>query len=303
MIAQWENKVMSSMLLFLDNQICDKGQGYTNVTNQEAYLIDSNYSQLTFNLANHNLYAYALPFKQIIIDESVTGANICKTVQVSQDGAHYSTWSPSFPGPNTELNCILHHKGQFLFDENIADLGYTNVRATCAVKDFNIYISSKFEEDLLINTKYQVNPKINQTLAGLPDNTETYPAIFLKNMGGTNQPLTIGTRTQNVKTKVRAVVMADSAFNLDAVCNILKNTCYLDLPILESNNLPFNSIGGYRGVIYDYSIESAAATEQATIWDVNVTRLNPNSSELRNLHAEVHSAFVDFEVHGVGKNT
>ena len=46
MIAQWENKVMSSMLLFLDNQICDKGQAYTNVTDQQAYLIDSNYINL-----------------------------------------------------------------------------------------------------------------------------------------------------------------------------------------------------------------------------------------------------------------
>ena len=91
--------------------------------------------------------------------------------------------------------------------------------------------------------------------------------------------------------------------NVYRACNILKNTKDLDIPILESNNLPFNSIGGYTGVIYDYSIESAAATEQAMVWDVSVTRLNPNSSELRNLHAEVHSAFVDFEVHGVGKNT
>ena len=52
MIAQWENKVMSSMLLFLDNQICDKGQAYTNITDQEAYLIDSNYNQLTWSATN-----------------------------------------------------------------------------------------------------------------------------------------------------------------------------------------------------------------------------------------------------------
>ena len=302
MIAQWENKVMSSMLLFLDNQICDKGQAYTNVTDQQAYLIDSNYNQLTWSATNYELQAWALPFKQIIIDESITGATICKTVELSQDGVNYSITSPQGAHMG-DFNCILHHKGQFLFSDDITASGFTHAKANCAVKDFNIYISSKFEEDLLINTKYQTHPKINQTLAGLSDETETYPAIFLKNMGGENVPLALGNRTQNVKTKIRAVVMADSAFNLDAVCNILKNTKDLDIPILEANNLPFNSICGYIGVIYDYSIESAAATEHASIWNVNVTRLNPNSSELRNLHAEVHSAFVDFEVHGVGKNT
>ncbi len=298
MIAQWENKLMSSFLLFLDNKVCSQGQAYTNLVNQTIYPISSNYSHFIYaphsgTDPNKEIYAYALPFKQIIIDESISGANICKGV--TRDGA-YTT--PGFP--NNPLNCILHHKGQFLFLEDQS--AYT-MTVDCAVKDYNIYISSKFEEDLLINTKYQTNPRINQTLAGLSDNTETYPAIFLKNMGGSNDPLALGSRTQNVKTKIRAVVMSDSAFSLDALCNILKNTKDLEIPILESNNLPFNSIGGYTGVIYDYSIESATSTEKAWIWNVNVTRLNPNSSELRNLHAEVHSAFVDFEVHGVGKNT
>ena len=296
MIAQYENKVMSSMLLYLDNQICSKGEAYTNLTDHPIYPIDSN-SELyhSSNLTTYDFHLYALPFKQIIIDESITSANICKGVTI--DGS-YST--PQNNPINDPLNCILHHKGQFLFTESQASKTLT---VTCAVKDFNIYISSKFEEDLLTKTNYQLNPSVNQTLAGLSDQTETFPAIFLKNMGGENQALSIGSRNHNVITRVRAVVMADSAFNLDAVCNILKNTKEDELPILEPNNLPFNSIGGYTGVIYDYSIESAAATEKATIWNVSVTRLNPNSSGLKNLHAEVHSAFVDFEVHGIGKNT
>jgi len=171
MIAQWENKVMSSMLLFLDNQICDKGQAYTNVTDQQAYLIDSNYNQLTWSATNYELQAWALPFKQIIIDESITGATICKTVELSQDGVNYSITSPQGAHMG-DFNCILHHKGQFLFSDDITASGLTHAKANCAVKDFNIYISSKFEEDLLINTKYQTHPKINQTLAVLPDTKE-----------------------------------------------------------------------------------------------------------------------------------
>lgn len=296
MIAQYENKVMSSMLLYLDNQICSKGEAYTNLTNQTIYPIDSNSEVYhSGNLTVYPFHIYALPYKQIIIDESITGANICKGV--TKDGV-YST--PNGNPANGDFQSILHHKGQFLF---VDDQDSSTLTVSCAVKDFNIYISSKFEEDLLLKTAFQTNPKISQTLAGLPDETETFPAIFLKNMGGENQPLALGQRAHNVITRIRAVVMADSAFNLDAVCNILKNTKEDDLPILEPGNLPFDSIGGYTGVIYDYSIESAAATEKATIWNVSVTRLNPNSSGLKNIHAEVHSAFVDFEVHGIGKNT
>ena len=318
MIAQYENKIMSSMLLFLDHEICSKGEAFTNITDHPIYSIDVNYSNLIYDPSiippysetSNEINVYALPFKQIIIDESITGANLCKGISVdggggpifvspgvpSRDG---KTWSPESQNANP-LNCILHHKGQFLLVEDLSPYSLT---VTAAVKDFNIYISSKFEEDLLINTKYQLNPRINQTLAGLPDTAETFPAIFLKNMGGKIDPLAIGSNLGNVITKIRAVVMADSAFQLDAACSILKNTKLADLPIFESNNLPFNSIGGFTGVIYDYNIEASSASESVTIWDVNVTRLNPNSSGLKNLDAEVHSAFVDFEVHGIGKNS
>ena len=97
MIAQWENKVMSSMLLFLDNQICDKGQAYTNITDQEAYLIDSNYNQLTWSATNYELQTWALPFKQIIIDESITGATICKSVRLVGWRNLFWNW---VPGPH-----------------------------------------------------------------------------------------------------------------------------------------------------------------------------------------------------------
>ena len=129
--------------------------------------------------------------------------------------------------------------------------------------------------------------------------TVCLPAIFLKNMGGTNDPIAFG-GIDNVKTRVRAVVLSDSAYSLDAVCNILKNTARKHVPIIES--LPFNSIGAFTGVIYNYQDLSNAATQQGTIWDVTVTKLMPDAKELRGLDLNVFAALVDFEIHGFGKN-
>jgi hypothetical protein len=114
-----------------------------------------------------------------------------------------------------------------------------------------------------------------------------------------NDPLAFG-GYDNVKTRVRAVILTDSAFSLDAVCNILKNTSRKDLPIVES--LPFNSIGAFTGVIYNYEDLVNAATEEAMIWDVTVTKLMPDAKELKGLDLNVYSALVDFEIHGFGKN-
>ena len=284
MIAQWENKVMSSMLQFIDHEVCSKGQAFVNRSG-DFYPIDSPYS--SSGLYSH---AYALPFKQIVCDESITNATIMQGISIN---GNYTGVDPV----NGPLTGILYHKGQALFNSNPAG---SQITGNFSVKEYNLYISTKLEEDILFKTKQQLNPKLTQATSPLTNEEETYPAIFLKNMGGTNDPFAIGTVAANVKTYVRAVVLSDSAFSLDAVCNILKNTKLADLPILET--LPFNSIGAFTGVIYNYQGLSASVSEKGIIWNVTVTKLMPDTKELKSLDLNVFAALVDFEIHGFGKN-
>ena len=277
MIPQWENKVMSSMLLFVDHEICDKGQAYKNHTGT-FYPIDSKYN---------GYFTYALPFKQIVGDASLSGATIMQGVSV--DGTFTAMGSNNLSG-------IIYNKGQVLFD---ADKSNKVITGSFSVKEYNTYLSAKLEEQILFKTKYRINPTTAQVPAGLTNVEETYPAIFLKNMGGTNIPLGFG-GVDNVKTLVRAVILSDSSFSLDAVCNILKNTAKKHLPII--GNLPFNSIGAFTGVIYNYQSLSSSTIEYGTIWNVTVAKLAPSVKDLEGLESNVFSALVDFEIHGFGKN-
>jgi hypothetical protein len=285
MIAQWENKIMSSMLQFVDHEVCSKGQAFMNHVGT-FYPINSKYS---------SYHAYALPFKQVVGDSSITNATVMQGVSVDGNYAGFDCTNSPCVGDN-DLRGILHHKGQVIF---AADKSSNTITGNLSIKEYNIYITTKLEEELLFNTKYQANPKINQSLAGLTNEEETFPAIFLKNMGGTNDPLCFG-GIDNVKTRVRAVILSDSAYSLDALCNILKNTARKNLPIIE--NLPFNSIGAFTGVIYNYQDLSSSSTEQGAIWDVTVTKLMPDAKELQGLDLKVFAALVDFEIHGFGKN-
>lgn len=277
MIPQWENKVMSNMLLFVDHEICSKGQAYKNHTGT-FYPIASKYNEY---------YTYALPFKQIVGDASLSGATIMQGVSI--DGSFTAIG-------NNNLSGIIYNKGQVLFN---ADKANKVITGSFSVKEYNTYISAKLEEQILFKTKYRINPTVAQTPTGLTNVEETYPAIFLKNMGGTNTPLGFG-GVDNVKTLVRAVILSDSSFGLDAVCNILKNTAKKHLPIIE--NLPFNSIGAFTGVIYNYQSLSSSTTEHGTIWNVTVAKLAPSVKDLEGLESNVFSALVDFEIHGFGKN-
>lgn len=277
MISQWENRLLSSLLQLIDHEVCVKGKAFTNHSGT-FYPIPSKYN---------GFYTYALPFKQIVSDASVPEATVMSGVSINNV---YTTIG------NNGFKGILHNKGQVLFD---VDKGSSVITGSFAVKDYNIYLNNETEEDLLFKTKYQIAPKISQTLSGLLEEEKTYPAIFLKNMGGKNDPLALG-GIDNVKTYVRAVVLSDSLFSLDAVCSILKNLSKKKLPIL--NSLPFNSLGAFSGVIYDYQVLALSSNESATIWETVITKLTPNTKGLQNLDWNIYSAFVDFEVHGIGKN-
>ena len=126
-------------------------------------------------------------------------------------------------------------------------------------------------------------------MSGLAPDTQTYPAVYLKNNGGTNVPFAIN-GVDNTKMNIRAIVLADSAFSLDAVCGILKETTKKNVPIIE--NLPFNAMNAYTGVNYNYS--NLATGQGPLIWDVFVSKNVTRGAELS---YNVFSAFVDFELY------
>jgi len=277
MKAQWENLVMSSIMLHLDHLICKDGEGFINYSGT-FYQTRAKYKQY---------HSYALPYKQIIADTSVSGANSMQGAYI--DGVFKSVGESGLEG-------IIHHKGTLLFDNDMSGHALTG---NFAVKEFNMYLTTKSEQDLLFKTAKQTNPKIKQTDEGLDPNTEAYPAIFLKNMGGYNQEFALGGIDNNI-TFVRAIVLANSAFSLDAVCGLMKSTSHRNFGIIGS--LPFNAIGAFTNVTYDYEalIAQNPPGSSAYIRDVRMTKIMPNQAGMQDLNLDVFAAFVDFEIHAFG---
>jgi hypothetical protein len=267
MKAQFENRVMSSFLLFVDHYLLDKGEAYTN------------YSGLfypTNNLYN-NYYTYSAPFKQLVSDDSIEGATVMKDVYVN--GTQTSVGG--------ELHGINHYNGQVYFT---ADKSSSLISGNYSFKDFNIYLTNDPEAKLLFETKYHLNSKYPQQLSGLAPNTQPYPAIFVKNMGGVNDPFAIG-GLDNTITNTRLVVLSDSNYKLDAACSILKDLKNKSVPII--NDLPFDALGSYTGLDYNYT--GLATGTGPLIWDVRVSKMSM-VGDFERLNADVFSAFVDFEL-------
>lgn len=272
MKPQYENEVLSSLLLFIDHEVLKKGEAFSNHRSY-FYPVQNVYT---------DKYVYASPFKQFVSDASIPGANVINSVFV--DGVQKNIGQGG-------LVAIDHYNGQVHFGPEI--VGSNRISGSYAVKDFNVYLTSEPEEKLLFETQFSLNPKTQENPAGIPVNSLTYPAIFVKSNGGSNEPGALG-GINNTIINARMIVLADSDFSLDAVCSILKD-CYMKrLPIVKSNSMPFNAVGAYTGVNYNY--EMLATGQGPIIYRTHVTKVVPDRWFFKNANPNIFSAMVDFEL-------
>jgi len=273
MKSQFDNLVTSSMVLFLDHKICSEGQGYTNFSG-EIFSINNNY--FSYN-------TYALPFKQIIADSSVSGANIMSGVYLNN--------SFTVPGASNLVG-INHYRGQVYFTGNLAGM----VSGNYSIKDFNIYLTNKPEEEILFKTQFEIRPKTVQAITGLADNTETIPCVFIKNNGGENEPFAFG-GVDNTRVEIRCIVLADNLYNLDAVCSILRDTAHQFIYNISSNELGLDNLGNFTSGYYNYNniINNKSNTDDKLyIEDVRVSKIPNFGSNTIVYNNSLFSAFVDF---------
>ena len=229
MTPQISHQVLSSFILWLDNKICTKGLAYTN-TSSTFYR--------TNDLLNGN-YSYSSPYKQWVADSSIPGASIITGVYVG------NTFIRTGQSGFTDIN---YAHGQVY----MTGIAAQTVSGSFAIKDFNIVSTNASEQRLLFETKYEVRPKVGRTLTGLRGDEITYPIIWVKFNTSNNEPFCFG-GTDITVDRVRAIVVADNQFNLDAVTSILRDTSRTYIPLINSGEMPFNPRGGFRSGSYNYT--------------------------------------------------
>jgi hypothetical protein len=273
MKAQLDNILMSSMVMWMDHTILKKGEAYKNY-NSQFYPVT--------NIFN-GFYTYGLPFKQVVNDSSIPNANLLSGVYVNNSFIKVGQSGLSGINPNN---------GQVYFTTNQSG----TLSGNYAVKDFNIYLTSQPEEKLLFESQYQTRPKTDKTLTGLAIESITYPCIFLKNNGGANEPFAFGGQ-DNTIIQVRAIVLADNMFSLDAVCSILKDKAREYVPLITNN--PYNNFGSLNSGYYNYDSLTSnidISVNGFYISEVNVSKIFAN---INAPNPQVFPAFIDFTLSNI----
>ena len=285
------------VLLFLDHQLCHRGKAYTNHSSS-FYPTSGDYQ---------NYFTYASPFKQFVSDNSIgitQGQKVRKpTVMtgVYLDG-HYLT--PGVSG----LASIDYNMGQIHFNEDYPDALGVLPSGGYAVKDFNIYLTNEPENVLLFETQFKMNPRVEQEPTGLASHARTYPAIYVKNQTSTNGRVGVGDGVEIYDTEmyIRAIVLSDSAFNLDACCGLMKDLKKKRIAKIDAANQPFTPIGYTGGAAFEYTgvvmekVSGGWNEDNSVIIDeVNVSKRSQNRADFDKLNTDIFVGFVDFTLKNI----
>lgn len=277
MIGQYENYVIQSFLLYLDNKILTKGQAFTNFSGQ-LYPI---------NQTINGIYTYASPFVQWVSDTGINNVNVPTGVFINNSFVPIGT---------SGLIDINYNKGQAYF--NLQQNG--TITANYSIKDLNMIIPSIPHVQMLFDTKLELRPKAGQVLTGITDNELTFPAIFIKQYGGYEKPYAIGGQMKTV-SQIACYIFANSQFLLDATCSILRDCQYNYIPLLLSGDSPFNVYGGFKNKVpYNYTglTNGRVANGSGILIDkVIITDFSRRIySQVQNLTPNCYFAIAEFEV-------
>jgi hypothetical protein len=276
MKAQLDNILMSSMIYWMDNTLLLKGEAFTNFAGK-FYEIKNLYS---------NLYTYGLPFKQIVADNTITGANLLSGVYINNTFVTVGQSGLSGINPN---------QGQVYFS---TDQSSNQLSGKYAVKDFNLYLTSKAEEEILFETQYKIRPKTTQNLTGLAPNSITCPAIFIKNNGGVNEPFGFGGEDRT-EMDIRVIILSDTIYNLDAVISIFRDKARTYIPLVNISESPYNSLNSINDGYYSYNTfctGKIGTVNSFFIDSVSVSKI-PNFDN--KLNPDIFAGFIDFTISNI----
>ena len=134
---------------------------------------------------------------------------------------------------------------------------------------------------------------------GLEPGTKTYPVVYLKNDGSYNEPFAFGGE-DNTIMRVRAIVIADSQFEIDAIGSLFRDQIHSNIGLFTAAEMPFNQYGYYRNdVLYNYTgvVNGKGDADLMFLEDVNVSRFDKVlENEVRKFNPNVYSTLIDFEI-------
>ncbi len=275
MIEQFQHRATTSFFLWFDNYLLKKGQAYSNQTSKFYHYSDDR--------LDNRYKAFGSPYKQWVTDSSIAGADVPNGVYIN------NTFTPR----STSL--ILDFENGRVLVNGVANTA--SITGSFAVKDFNIYFTNEGEEDLLVDKKYNSNPRIfSSTQNYVQPYDQVVPAIFLSSESISNDPFAFGGE-DTTKIFMKAVVMAENAYQLDGVLSIFADSQNEVIANIPFTGHPLTEYGDLKNGLYSYETLKNQNQNNSLFFVEDVITSKLTDKSRKSLANDLYVGFIDFEIH------
>ena len=288
MKPQFQHEIVTSFAMWLENHILRKGSSFSNKSDQDFFY-------QTDDRLDDDYISFACPHKQWVTDSSIADANIIDSVTVDGKTISRNTSGVRFDFDNGRV--IIPSSGVAVGRSSVVATSASTVKGTYSVKDFNVYITDQTEEELLLESQFDVNSRFSQEVTeGIKPYDQVVPAIFLSYESSANDPFAFGGQDMT-RTNIRCVIFAENSYQLDGLFSILNDSNDLNITNVGFNEHPLNEFGDLKYGDYNYSdlIDRYFQYRSIAIIDkVRVSKLNDRVA--KKTHPGLFLGFADFEL-------
>ena len=274
MKEQFQHKVTTSFFLWFDNFLLEKGEAYSNKTEQLYYYSDPR--------LDSDYVAYGSPYKQWVTDSSITGATI-------PTGVHFGTETSG----RSDGIVFDFDNGRVLVEDSATG---STITGEFAVKDFSIYLTNDTEDDLIVENKYVVNSRLpSGPLTYIEPYDDVVPAVFISTSQSDNTPFAFG-GMQDTKVQIKAVVIAEDTYQLDGVLSIFMDSVDETIVPVPMSGYPITELGDLKGGSYYYTGTTDNYTGGLDFYIDKVRTSKLSDRTRRELANELYIGFIDFDL-------
>lgn len=321
MKPQYIHDLTTSFTLWMDNYLLSEGEAFTNKSGLMIPTGDS-------DSLGDEYFVYGSPYKQWVYDSSIEGAYVASGFwpDIGNDDIYgykdfeIGTGNNSFASFKVDYN-----NGRIIFNSNVsgdwgevggeygsnsAEKSWTGIYMEYAVKDFNIYTTNQSEEQLVMDSNFDINDRFNSSSLEIP--VEPYdpvlPAIFISVDSTYNDPFALGGEDLST-SNIRCVVMADDQYQLDGALSIFADSKFEVFVKVFTEEYPFdefgnlkngsdswnasNTVKGHNYFNYD-KLTKSRPKDYFVIRDVRASKLDDRIT--KNSNPNLYVGFLDFEI-------
>lgn len=253
------HSIASSVYLWLDNKLMEKGEGYINKS----------------GALNKYGNSYIYPYRQLVYDNTISGATFASGVYVNG----------TFSGvPINYMNGFAAYSGN------------DTVSGRFSAKEINLYMSVQSEQKVLFENRFQQNPKANVPFTGYSATDYVYPCAILKVGAGSNSSISFdGACVTTVP--VRIMLICETDYQYQAASSLLRDSYETHIPLFSTSQIPFTSSGTLKRS-FDYSASGSLISQNsnnlAYIKAVEISDFDPRVNN--EIAPNVVAGFIDLEM-------